>query len=99
MIGGGRRARTQIFAICAVRPIESIIVLGRDQTKTFQFCEEMSSELGFTDNVVKEHLDLYDCSITRTATTSNKPVLCGKSLRPRTHINSIRAKSIGTTGA
>lgn len=91
VIGAGRQARTQIFAICAVRPIESIIVLGRDQAKTFQFCEEMSSELGVPVTVAKDHLDLYDCSIICTATTSHKPVLFRKNLRPGTHINSIGA--------
>ena len=91
VIGAGRQARTQIFAICAVRPIENIMVLGRDQTKTFEFCEEMSSEFGFPVNVAKDHLDLYDCSIICTATTSHNPVLFGKNLRPGTHINSIGA--------
>ena len=91
VIGAGRQARTQILSICAVRPIKSIIVLGRDQTKTLQFCEEMSSELGFPVNVAKDHLDLYDCSIICTATTSHKPVLFGKNLRPGTYIYSIGA--------
>ena len=91
VIGAGRQARTQIFAIRAVRPIESIIVLGLGQAKTFQFCEERSSKLGFLVNVAKDHLDLYDCSIICTATTSHKPVLFRKNLRPGTHINSIGA--------
>ncbi|MEE2933693.1 MAG: ornithine cyclodeaminase family protein [Pseudomonadota bacterium] len=91
VIGAGRQARTQIFAIRAVRPIDSLIVLGRDQPKTFQFWEEMSSQLGFLVNVAKDHLDLYDCSIICTATTSHKPVLFGKNLSLRTHINSIGA--------
>ena len=91
VVGAGRQARTQIFAIRAVRPIKRIIVLGRDQTKTLKFCEEMSSELGLPVNLAKDHMDLYECSIICTATTSHKPVLFGKNLRPGTHINSIGA--------
>jgi alanine dehydrogenase len=92
VIGAGRQAKTQIEAICRVRPIEEIRVFGRKQASLLQFCSEMSE-------AVKIDVRSAECAeqavtgaeIIVTATTSTEPVVLGRWLQPGVHINAIGA--------
>lgn len=92
VIGPGRQAKTQIEAICRVRPIEEIRVFGRKREPLLEFCSEISE-------AVKIDVRPAECAeqavtgadIIVTATTSSEPVVLGRWLQPGVHINAIGA--------
>jgi alanine dehydrogenase len=90
IFGSGLQARSQIQAICAVRPIKTILVYSRNAQKREQFCKEMTETLGIgvypaatPEEAVKE------MDILVTATTSQEPVFKAEWLSKGTHINAI----------
>jgi ornithine cyclodeaminase/alanine dehydrogenase-like protein (mu-crystallin family) len=88
LIGTGGQARTQALAICAVRPISTILVYGRDVDRRRSFCSELAQKLGITVEPVETAEDAVRAAdIAVTATTSAEPVLLGDWLQPGTHLN------------
>jgi alanine dehydrogenase len=92
VIGTGLQARSQIQAICEVRPIKTVLAYSRDKEKRERFCREMAESLGLgiypaatPEEAVKE------MDIVVTATTSREPVFKGEWLSKGTHINAIGA--------
>jgi alanine dehydrogenase len=92
IFGTGLQARTQIQAICSVRPIKTIIAYSRDQERRDRFCKEMTELTGIgvypaatPEEAVKE------MDIIVTATTSKAPVFKGEWLSKGAHINAIGA--------
>lgn len=87
-IGTGYQARTQIEAICFVRPVERVRVWGRNPQHLQHFCTQVSALL---DRPVEAATSAYDAvteaDIVVTMTSSSQPVFSGASLRPGTHIN------------
>jgi alanine dehydrogenase len=90
IFGAGLQARSQIQAICAVRPIKNVLVYSRNAQKREQFCKKMTETLGIgvypaatPEEAVKE------MDIIVTATTSQDPVFKGEWLSKGTHINAI----------
>ena len=96
--GTGKQARTQLLAICQVRPIERIHVYGRDADRRKQFAEAMSSEcqceVVAVDNPEQAARDM---AIVVTATTSREPVLMGEWLAEGTHVNLIGSNFMAKT--
>jgi ornithine cyclodeaminase/alanine dehydrogenase-like protein (mu-crystallin family) len=88
--GTGWQARSQLEAICAVRPIKTIVAYSRSPENRERFCKEMTEALG---------IDVYpasnpeeaakDMDIVVTATASKEPVLKGEWLAKGTHVNAI----------
>jgi len=90
LLGTGGQARTQVLAMCAVRPIERLFVYGRDESRRRAFCEEMAERTGVAFEPVasaEEAVRLADIVV--TATTAQQPVMSGAWLRPGTHINAM----------
>jgi ornithine cyclodeaminase len=95
LFGAGTQARTQLEAVCTVRPITKVLVCDVDPKRAKDFVEEMKSWgapiprdirlIASAEEGVKE------ADIICTATTSSKPVFDGKALRPGTHINAVGA--------
>jgi ornithine cyclodeaminase/alanine dehydrogenase-like protein (mu-crystallin family) len=92
IFGTGLQARSQLQAICAVRPIKTILAYSRDQGKREKFCKEMTELTGTgvypaatPEEAVKE------MDIVVTATTSKEPVFQGEWLSKGTHINAVGA--------
>ncbi|MCS7364783.1 MAG: ornithine cyclodeaminase family protein [archaeon GB-1867-035] len=90
VFGAGVQARTQLMAVCEVRPIEEARVYDIYKHAAERYAEEMSKELGINIKVVDEALDaVKGCDIIITATTSKVPVFKGEWLEAGTHINGI----------
>lgn len=90
IFGAGIQARTQLMAVCEVRPIEEAKVYDIDKRAAKNYAEEMSKKLGVDVMVVGEAVDaVKGCDIIVTATTSKTPVFKGEWLRAGTHINGI----------
>lgn len=88
LIGSGGQARTQMQAICAVRPIERVLVFSRSAEKRAQFVQEnqgtVAAEIVAVESV-REAVEPAD--VVATITNSTTPVFEGVWLKPGTHIN------------
>lgn len=93
LFGTGRHARTQLHAICAVRPVERVLAYSRRREPREEFCKQMSEELE-VDVVPVESPSaaLEEVDIVTTITTSPEPVFDGVELPDRPlHINAMGA--------
>lgn len=90
IFGTGWQARTQLEAICAVRPIRTIRAFGRDQARRQQFCKEMSAVVGLevTPASTPEEA-VREMDIVVTATSSKEPVFSGEWLAKGAHVNAV----------
>lgn len=92
VIGPGRQAKTQIEAICRVRPIDEIRVFGRKREPLYQFCAQVSEQMKVDARpAASAEQAVSGADIIVTATTSSDPVVHGKWLSPGVHINAIGA--------
>lgn len=84
VIGSGFQARTQVEAIRAVRPIQTVRVWSRSEEKRRQFAEECSAvAAGSAEEAVR------GADIVVTATNSAEPVLEDAWIQPGTLINAM----------
>lgn len=90
ILGAGVQARTQLEAVCAVRPIETAFIYSPTPAHTRQFIAEMAEKVP-ADLVAapsaKEAVAQAD--IVCAATTSAVPVFPDAAIRPGTHINGV----------
>lgn len=90
LLGTGGQARTQVQAMCAVRPIERFLVFGRDADRLRAFCDEMSKQTGVAmEPVAHAEAAVQPADIVVTATTAREPIVFGAWLRPGTHVNAM----------
>ncbi len=96
VFGSGKQARTQVEAICKVRPIRRVAVYSRTEERRKAFASEMSQLCGVEVVAVSrpEHA-AEGKDIIVTATTSREPVLLGHWLQPGCHINAIGSNFLG----
>ncbi len=88
IVGSGWQARSQVQAVCAVRPVQVIRAAGRDPARLRAFCEEMSAVVGVPVTPV-EHAEaaVREADIVITATNAREPVVQGDWLKPGAHLN------------
>jgi alanine dehydrogenase len=95
LFGAGTQARTQLEAVCTVRPITKVLVCDVDPKRAKDFVEEMKGRGAPIPNdirwIASAEEGVKEADIICTATTSSKPVFEGKALRPGTHINAVGA--------
>lgn len=90
ILGTGFQARSQLEAVCAVRPIKTIVAFGRNQERREEFCKEMSETLGIrVEPASSPEQAVRDMDIVITATTSTEPVFNGEWLAQGAHISAI----------
>lgn len=92
VFGAGKQGVTQAAAVCAVRPIERIIVVGRSSESLERFRQDVESE--WPDLVERLELNgvassIREADVICLATTSSSPVFDHADLRPGTHINGV----------
>lgn len=88
LIGTGGQALTQAMAICAVRPIERVLVFGRDPDRRAQFVEALSHEVGAEVVSVDAPQDAIEpADVVATMTSAATPVFDGAWLKPGAHVN------------
>ena len=90
VVGSGQQARTQLEAVCAVRPISTVKVFSRDYSHAERFARDMSAELGL---LVIPFRDRHEASkgadIAIIATNSEVPAFEWADVPPGCHINSV----------
>jgi len=90
VFGTGWQARAQVQAICAVRPIKTIVAYSRNAENRLKFCKEMTDMMGIPVNPAEAPEEAAkEMDIIVTATDSKVPVLKGEWLSEGTHINAI----------
>jgi len=93
--GTGWQARSQLQAICAVRPIKTIVAYSRNPENREKFCREMTQALGIGVYPASGPEEAAkDMDIIVTATTAEEPVLKGEWLAEGTHVNAIGANML-----
>ena len=89
IFGAGVQGRTQLEAVCCVRPIEQAIIFDCDLEQAAKFAAEMSQLLNLSVTVAEKASDLSSADIICTATTSMTPVFDNNDLRSGVHINGV----------
>ena len=92
VLGSGRQARTQVDAVCAVRPIREIRVWSPRAASREAFCADVKN----VNKINAIPVDTPEAAVRGadvlvTATTATAPVLQGAWLKPGAHINAIGA--------
>jgi alanine dehydrogenase len=88
IVGTGWQARTQLEAVCRVRPIKRAFAIGRNPEHTQKFCTEMSALLGIPVEAGTDVASAVgESHVVTTMTSASKPVVFGSMLQPGTHVN------------
>ena len=97
VFGAGVQARTQLIAVCAVRPIEQAIVYDPVQEAREKYATEMSERLAISVEPTGDPRVCVeagnDGGVIVTASASKTPVFEGAWLSPGVHINGIGSHS------
>ncbi|MCG2460446.1 ornithine cyclodeaminase family protein [Flavobacteriaceae bacterium F89] len=91
MIGTGALASNLILAHASVRPMKTVYVWGRDQSKAINLCEELKDAPFHIEPVMDIEDKISEVDIISTATLSKDPLVLGKYLRPGQHVDLVGA--------
>jgi len=92
IFGAGVQGRTQLEAVCAVRPIREVWVYDVDAEAAQTFAREMEEKIAAQIRVASSASEAASAAdIICTATTSAEPVFEDRDIRPGTHINAMGA--------
>ena len=95
IIGAGWQARSQLEAICRVRPVRRILAFCRTTRRLERFCAAMQEYLGIPCRPAGSAEAVVDqCDILTTVTNSSRPVFEGDRIQPGTHINAAGGNSL-----
>lgn len=90
IFGAGPQARTQLEAVCAVRPIAEARVFDPDAARAAALAREMAGRLGIPVRAAGAPSEaLSRAQVVCTATTSATPVFDDADVAPGAHINAI----------
>jgi ornithine cyclodeaminase/alanine dehydrogenase-like protein (mu-crystallin family) len=88
VIGTGWQARSQVEAVCQVRPVNQLLAYSRNQDKLAQFCRDMEGQLQISCTPATGPDEVAEASdILVTITSATSPVFRGERIKPGTHIN------------
>jgi ornithine cyclodeaminase/alanine dehydrogenase-like protein (mu-crystallin family) len=93
IIGAGGQSTDQVRAVHAVRPLASVIVVDRDQSRAEHLAATLRHELGISEVAVNSDADdaVRGVDIVCCATTATTPLFSLDSIAPQAHVNAIGA--------
>ncbi len=95
LFGAGAQARTQLEAVCAVRPVTQVRVVDRDHDRAQAFVEWARAQSWVKGASILAATDpetaVRGAEVIVTATTSAVPVFPGLAVGPGAHVNAIGA--------
>jgi ornithine cyclodeaminase/alanine dehydrogenase len=95
IIGAGVQAKTQLEAVCVVRPIREARVYDLMPEAADKYAAEMSDRLGIRVTRAESAEDaVRESDVVCAASTSKTPVVLGAWLRDGTHINGVGSHSV-----
>jgi len=90
IFGAGVQGRTQLEAVCAVRPIRRARVFDPLAESAAAFARAMGLALGIEIEAAASPAEaVRDADVVCTATTSRTPVFADRDLRPGVHVNAV----------
>jgi ornithine cyclodeaminase len=90
IFGAGVQARTQLEAVCTVRPIQRVWVYALTRAHVEQFIDEMQPQVpAELRAATSPQQAIAEADIICAATTSHTPVFADADLKPGTHINGV----------
>jgi ornithine cyclodeaminase len=92
IFGAGVQARTQLEAVCTVRPVSTVWVYDPEPKQVHAFIEEMAGRDPIPEDLraaADPEEAIRAADIICTATTATSPVFPNEALRPGTHINGV----------
>ncbi|MBI4337659.1 MAG: ornithine cyclodeaminase family protein [Chloroflexi bacterium] len=88
VIGAGFQARTQLEAVCTVRPVKEARAYSRHEERRQAFAQEMTVHLGIPVRAAASAEEcVRDADILVTITNSREPVFDGRWLAEGAHVN------------
>jgi ornithine cyclodeaminase/alanine dehydrogenase-like protein (mu-crystallin family) len=98
LFGTGKQARTQLLAVCKVRPIKKAHVYSRDAGRRTAFATQLAQETGVeVVPVEKPEEAAKGHDIVITATAAREPVLFGEWVSAGQHLNLIGSNFLAKT--
>lgn len=97
ILGAGVQARTQLEAICTVRPIETAWVYDPNPDRVAAFIAEMAGQGPVPADVraaASPRQAVADADVISAATTSLTPVFADADLKPGAHVNGVGAYTL-----
>ncbi len=92
VFGAGAQGRTQLEAVCAVRPIQEVWINDVAPERAAAYAAEMSQRLSLPVRVAETPAEaVRQADVICTATTSTRPVFADADVRAGTHVNAIGA--------
>jgi alanine dehydrogenase len=93
IFGSGVQARTQLEAVCAVRPIQQVRVYSPNLAHAEAFARDMAGRGAPIPTAIEvaatPRAAVLGAHIICAATTATTPVFAGRDLQPGTHINAV----------
>jgi ornithine cyclodeaminase/alanine dehydrogenase-like protein (mu-crystallin family) len=94
LIGVGRQSRTQVIAVCAVRPIKRVNVFARTAASREEYARAMEKELGIEVRPAPSaEACVAEAGVVVTITKSAEPVCRAEWLAKGAHVNAAGANS------
>lgn len=95
VIGSGFQAEAQLQSVCAVRPIQRVLVHSRDAARREEFARKMGELVGVPVTAAASGEEaVREADVVCTITTSRDPVLLGEWLPKGIHINAAGSNSL-----
>jgi ornithine cyclodeaminase/alanine dehydrogenase-like protein (mu-crystallin family) len=90
IFGAGPQARTQLEAVCAVRPIRRAMIFDASAERAEALAGAMAAPLGIPILAARSPAEaLAGADVVCTATTAVEPVFADRDVAPGTHINAV----------
>ena len=89
VFGCGTQGKTQLEAVCSVRPIRQALLFDRNAEAAQILKSEMEDKLGIDIRVTKNLEDLTEADVICTATNAEKPLFGEQHISKGAHINAI----------
>ena len=96
VFGTGHQAKYECLALCCIRPIERILVIGRSDERIKRFVDELTIlAKGISIEACEARLACEQADIIVTATSSRKSLFEAEWVKTGTHIAAMGADSVG----
>jgi ornithine cyclodeaminase len=95
VIGAGHQAEHEIRALCAVRPIERVLIASRSEARVQSLRNTLVAELSASVETTSIERGCREADILVTVTTSCSPLFQGEWIRPGAHIATMGSDQAG----
>jgi ornithine cyclodeaminase len=99
IFGTGGQAKVHIEAMCAVRPVEDVVIWGRDPAKAEALALKHAHLEGIVVRATDDPAEAGACDLVCTTTVAKEPILKGEWVQPGAHISLVGAHALGTREA